>query len=153
MRVVITGVNLPGRMFCRADGSPLQNVHVGVQVRRDPTELVRADAAEARWELEVDTRSTDAGLDFRGPAVHGKRGERFLYLTWGEVHADGTFEMFRRAKLMLNRIDPDVVAYAVDAGCLAATVDLTGAGGGPRCARVDPPAIAWSATRRHETSP
>ena len=144
MRVVITGVNLPGRTFCRPDGSPLENVHVGVQVRRDPSELVRADAAEAHWELDVDTVRTDAGLDFRGSAVQGKRGERFLYLTWGEVHADGTFEMFRRAKLMLNRIDPDLVASAVDAGCLAATVDLTGRGGGPRCARVDPPAVVWS---------
>jgi len=145
MRVVINGVNLPGRTFCRPDGSPLENVHVGVQVRRDPTDLVRADAVEAHWELEIDTVRTDARLDFRGPAVHGTRGERFLYLTWGEVHGDGTFEMFRRAKLMLNRIEPDVVESAVDAGSLTATVDLTGRGGGPRCARVDPPAVAWSA--------
>jgi hypothetical protein len=144
MRVVITGANLPGRTFCRADGSPLENVHVGVQVRRDPTDLVRADAAEARWDVEVETKRTDSDVDFRGPAVHGKRGDRFLYLTWGEVHGDGTFEMFRRAKLMLNRIESNIIATAIDAGRLAATVDLTGRGGGPRCARVDPPAVVWS---------
>ena len=84
-------------------------------------------------------------LDFRGPAVHGKRGERFLYLTWGDVGDDGSFEMFRRAKLMLNRIDPALVREA-DQGevPLVATVELTDGRGGPRCARVDPPAITWS---------
>jgi hypothetical protein len=144
MRVEITGINLPGRTFCRPDGSPLGNVHVGVQIRRDPSDLVRADAPAAAWNLEVDVVRTDDRFDFRGPAVQGKRGDRFLYLTWGEVHADGTFEMFRRAKLMLNRIEPDLVESAVARGTLGATVDLTGPGGGPRCARVDPPAIAWS---------
>ena len=147
MIVEIHGFNLPGRAFCRPDGSPLENVHVGVQVRRDPADLVRADAAEAYWDLEVDVVPTDDGLDFRGPAVQGKRGDRFLYLTWGEVHADGTFEMFRRAKLMLDRIEPDVIEAAIVVGRLLATVDLTGRGGGPRCARVDPPAIAWSVPR------
>ena len=147
MIVEIHGFNLPGRTFCRPDGSPLENVHVGVQVRRDPADVVRADAAEAYWGLEVDVVRTEDGLDFRGPAVQGKRGDRFVYLTWGEVHADGTFEMFRRAKLMLHRIEPDLVDSAIVAGRLLATVDLTGRGGGPRCARVDPPAIAWSVPR------
>ena len=144
MRVEITGTNFPGREFCRPDGSLMTNVHVGIQTRRDPAELVRADATETCWELEVDVVSSDGSLDFRGPAVQGKRGERFLYLTWGEVHPDGAFEMFRRAKLMLNRIDPDLVAAANELGRLAARVDLTGRGGGPRCARVDPPAVIWS---------
>ena len=147
MIVEIHGFNLPGRTFCRPDGSPLENVHVGVQVRRDPADLVRADAAEACWDLEVDVVRTEDGPDFRGPAVQGKRGDRFLYLTWGEVHADGTFEMFRRAKLMLHRIEPDVIEAAIVAGRLIATVDLTARGGGPRCARVEPPAIAWSVPR------
>jgi hypothetical protein len=144
MQVTITGVNLPGRTFCRPDGSPLENVHVGVQIRREPAALVRADAATAHWDLDVDVVHTDTGFDFRGPAVQGKRGERFLYLTWGEVHAGGAFEMFRRAKLMLNRIEPELVESAAARGYLAATVDLTGRGGGPRCARVHPPAIVWS---------
>src|SRR5262245_42212457 len=138
MRVEIRGVNLPGRTFCRPDGSPLENVHVGLQIRRDPAELVRGDAPDAHWDVEVEVVRADDGLDFRGPAVQGKRGDRFLYLTWGEVHADGQFEMFRRAKLMLNRIDPALVESAVAIGGLAATVDLTGRGGGTRCARVDP---------------
>jgi len=53
--------------------------------------------------------------------------------------------MFRRAKLMLDRIDRSVIEGAMQTGRLAAIVDLTGVDGGPRCARVEPPAIAWSA--------
>jgi hypothetical protein len=125
----------------------MRNVHVGIQVRRDPTELVRADAAEAHWVLPIEVAVREGQLDFRGPAVQGALGDRFVYLTWGNV--DGNhFQMFRRAKLMLNRIDQTVVRTAVETDHLSARVDLTGKDGGPRCARVDPPAIEWSAVPR-----
>ena len=146
MRVTITGVRLPGRTFCRPDGSMMNNVHVGVQVGRSPAQLIRADAPQAQWELEVDLIRSDDGIDFRGPAVQGRRGERFIYLTWGDVDTFIGFDMFRRAKLMLNRIDPGVIdAASLAAGGLGATVVLTDVNGGPRCARVDPPAVKWSA--------
>ncbi len=144
MRVAIVGFNLPGSTFCRPDGSPMVNVHVGVQHRRDPAELVRADSIEARWYAEVEVIERDGGFDFKGPVVQGKLGERFIYLTWGEVHPGARFEQFRRAKLMLNRIEPETLGAARRSGHLVARVDLTGPDGGPRCARVDPPAIAWS---------
>jgi len=51
-------------------------------------------------------------VDFRGPAVYGRRGDRFLYLTWGDLTDDERFEMFRRAKLMLNHINPGLVSRA-----------------------------------------
>lgn len=145
MRITIVGTDLPGREFCRPDGSAMTDVHVGIQVRRDPVDLVSADAAEARWDVEVEVVERDGGLDFRGPAVQGRRGDRFLYLTWGEVDAAGGFEMFRRAKLMLDRVDSTIIEAALATNRLVATVDLTGDDGGPRCARVDPPAITWSA--------
>jgi hypothetical protein len=145
MRVEITGVNLPGRSFCRPDGSAMANVHVGLQVRRDAAELVRADAPEAHWLFDVDVVRDSGVVDFRGPVVQGKRGERFIYLTWGDVGSTGEFEMFRRAKLMLDRIDPELIERAMQSGRLEAVVDLTGGDGGPRCARVDPPAIEWRA--------
>lgn len=144
MQLTINGVNFPGSTFCRPDGSMMDNVHVGVQVRSEPAFMVRADATDAKWVLEIDVVGANEGVDFRGPAVQGKRGERFIYLTWGNLTL-GHFEMFRRAKLMLNRIDPDIIASAIGSGGLAATVELTDARGGPRCARVDPPAVRWSA--------
>ncbi len=122
----------------------MSNVHVGVQLGRIPAELILADANEARWELDLDVVERDGEFDFRGAAVQGKRGDRFLYLTWGEVGPDDDFEMFRRAKLMLDRVDTSVMRAAQGTGHLMASIDLTGADGGPRCARVDPPAIAWS---------
>ena len=144
MRLRVIGIDLPGRSFT-SDGHPLTNVHVGVQERRDAVELVAGDAARAEWELDIRVVRTDeGGLDFRGPHVQGKRGDRFVYLTWGEVRPDGSFLMFRRAKLMLNRVDPALVDLADEGGALVATVRLTDGCGAPRCARVDPPVVEWT---------
>ena len=145
MRIVVIGTDLPGRTFFDPDGMPLGNVHVGVQVGTEPAHLVRGDASDARWEVDVRTVvDRDGAFDFRGPVVHGKRGERFIYLTWGNVDDAGAFHMFRRAKLMLNRVDPDLMRDASDHGSLTARVRLSDDHGAPRCARVDPPAIIWA---------
>jgi len=138
MRLVIRGHDLPGASY---DGHA--RIAVGLQVRDAPADLVAGDATSARWETEV--RLVDG--DARGPAVHGRRGERFVYLTWGAVsdESDEGFEMFRRAKLMLDRVDAALVAEAEESGRpLVADVGLTDEKGGPRCARVDPPAVRWS---------
>jgi Family of unknown function (DUF5990) len=73
VRVEITGTRLPGRTFCQPDGSLMQNVHVAVHVRKDPEQLVPGDAEGAEWLVEVEVVRRD-GLDFRGPAVQGRRG-------------------------------------------------------------------------------
>ncbi|HEY5699095.1 MAG TPA: DUF5990 family protein [Acidimicrobiales bacterium] len=145
MRVQIRGRDLPGRTWC-SDGEDHGNVHVGLQVRSDPVDLVPGDADSASWALEVRVKvAEDGALDFAGPAVHGRRGDRFCYLTWGDVGPDGGFAMFRRAKLMLDRVDPALVRSAEDDGQpLIGEVSLTDDRGGPRCARVDPPALSWS---------
>ena len=137
MDVRIVGVNLPGRNWC-----DYGNVHVGVQRRTEVVDLVPGDAVEAVWELLIDP----AGGDFRGPHVQGRRGDRFLYLSWGTVAGDGTFGMFRRAKLMLGAIDREVLDAADRPGHrLQATLGLTGGDGGPRSAALRPPAIHWAA--------
>jgi hypothetical protein len=131
MRVVINGHKLPGRQCGR-----YRDVHVALQVGSRPEGLVPGDANHARWEADVRVVDLDDERDFRGPAVHGRRGERFLYLTWGEF--DGhEFAMFRRAKLMLADVP---VADEV-----VAEVDLTDEQGLPCCARLHDPVIRWSA--------
>ena len=144
MDIRIVGVELPGRTCAdpRPGGLEYENVHVGVQRRKDVVDLVPGDAPDAEWNLTVDTVTKDGALDQRGPFVHGKRGDRFLYLSWGTVDDADHFEMFRRAKLMFGDIPPEFVAP--DAA-LTATVTLTDGRGGPLCARVRPPAIAWRA--------
>ena len=145
VHIMIEGYDPPGRTFCDTNGAPYDNVHVGLQVRDEPNQLVPGDNA-AQWTLDIDLVMTDdGGLDFRGPTVHGKRGDRFLYLTWGNVDDEDRFERFRRAKLMLNRIDPAVVRAANrDGHQIVARVGLSDDDGTPRCARVDPPDITWS---------
>lgn len=145
MQVVIDGFDLPGRTFCDPDGHPLNNVHVGVQIGKEPCDLIAGDASSAKWEVAVRVvTGPDADVDFKGPAVQGKRGERFLYLTWGNVDDLSHFKMFRRAKLMLNRVDPELVAAAEQQQRpLVCQVRLRDEHGAPRCARIDPPAIEW----------
>ncbi|QXC63120.1 hypothetical protein KSP35_10240 [Aquihabitans sp. G128] len=144
MQIEVHGHHLPGRTF--HDGDEVRReVHVAVQVRQEAVGPVPGDADSAAWTVDARVVDEAGALDLRGPAVHGRRGERFLYLTWGEVGDDGTFAMFRRAKLVLDRVDPALVRRAAAAGTpLVATVHLTDDRGGPRCARVDPPALTWS---------
>ena len=143
---MIEGHDLPGRASCGAGGELYEDVHVGMQVRKEPVGLVAGDAESARWSVDVEVvTGTDGQRDFRGPAVHGKRGDRFLYLTWGDVGGDGSFEMFRRAKLMLDRIDPELVDGALGQDrTLVGRVRLSDDCGAPRCARVDPPDLTWA---------
>jgi hypothetical protein len=143
MRIVIEGDDLPGAEFV-SDGERLHNVHVAAQVGKEPAGLVRGDAASARWEFDVRAVVDGDDVDLRGPAVHGKRGERFFYLTWGDIADDGSFAMFRRAKLMISDVDPALLRAAACAdGELVGTLGLSDECGAPRCARVRPPAIMW----------
>ena len=132
--MVVRGTDPPGRTF-----ASYGDVHVGVQVGRESVGVVPADTPAPEWTLEVRYDG-----DFRGPAVHGKKGDRFLYVQWSDL-VGGHFHGFRRGKLMLDRIDPAILAGALEGGrTLVATVSLTDEKGGPRCARYDPPAITWS---------
>lgn len=127
MRVVIRSTDLPGSTC-----GERTSVQVGIQLGSDPAELVTGGSPSAEWVTEVQV--TGDG-DFRGPAVHGKRGERFLYLVW---LADPDGERFGRVKVMLDeQVDRS-------AEVVTATVSLTDEHGRPRCARLRPPAISWS---------
>ena len=130
-RLIIRGHDLPG-LTC----GDYSDVHVGIQHKREPVELIAADAESVTWTVDIEVRETDHGRDFRGPAVQGKRGERFVYLTWGELPGGPeTYAMFRRAKLMLAELPEGAEAVA--------DVHLTDDGGMPRCARLLPPALTW----------
>jgi hypothetical protein len=145
--VEIRGRDLPGREF-----EEHGDVHVGVQrkrARRDAgraaevVELVPGDAERARWEIIVDVTPS---FDLRGPYVEGRPGARFIYLSWNDVAGDGTLRMFRRAKLMLDAVPPDILAAAARPGWrLIGDLALRDRCGGPVCAAVRPPAIGWSA--------
>ena len=147
MQIRIEAVDLPGRSSAPA-GAPTAyaGVHVGLQRGREPHELIPGDAPSATWEIEVPTRpGTDGTVDIGGPFAQGKRGDRFLYLTWGTVDGEGVFAMFRRAKLHLADIDRGVLSRAAAGeGPLVARLGLTDSCGMPLCARVRPPTVEWT---------
>lgn len=143
MLVRIVGRDLPGtRMVEPLHGAAVhENVHLGIQVKRDPQQVVRADVDRATFETEVDV----IGDDFRGPAVQGKRGDRFLYLTWGSV-TDGDFTMFRRLKLWLSGTPVEVIAAADHPGrALQLELGLTDSSGCPLCGGLRAAPQLWRA--------
>ena len=148
MIVEIRGSELPGRRCGPApDGGTYENIHVGLARRTDTVDLVPGDAASARWEFEVTVRDLEDGLDVGGPFVHGKRGERHLGLRWGVLGSDGSFTVFRAAKLRLSDVDPSTLRRAATTdGRLIASLGLTDEHGWPRCASVRPPNVTWSAS-------
>jgi hypothetical protein len=113
----------------------LPGVTVGVQRGRDVVQELPADGAEMTWVLDA----RRVGTELRGPYVHGRPGDRFLYLSW---QRDGS-GMFRRAKLMLAVIGTDLLDRAEEAG-LTARFSLAMPDGTPLCAAVRPPRIEWS---------
>ncbi|MGW1814378.1 DUF5990 family protein [Streptomyces sp. NPDC002125] len=150
MQIHIEATELPGRT-CGPDTdfAGFENIHVGVQRKDRPGELLGlhpGDAARAGWTLDCTAAPTAEGVEVSGPYIQNRLGGRFVYLSWGTVDGSGTFTMFRRAKLMLSDIAPEVLEAAARTGHLTARLRLTDGRGGPRCGRVRPPDIAWSAT-------
>jgi hypothetical protein len=150
MQIHIEASELPGRT-CGPDTdfSGFDNIHVGVQRKDEPGELLGlhpGDAPCAVWALDCTTSDTGDGIEVSGPYIQNRLGGRFVYLSWGTVDESGLFTMFRRAKLMLSDIDPPVLEAAARTGHLTARLGLTDAKGQPLCARVRPPRIVWSAT-------
>ena len=160
MKIRIEGTDLPGRScgpsrrvvergrVVSVDFAGYDNIHVGVQRRARSDELLGltpGDAVSAVWTLECDAPTTSAGVDFKGPYIQGRPLGRFIYLSWGEVAEGGEFEMFRRAKLWLDAIPPDVLHTAERSQLLVARLGLTDLKGHPLCAAVRPPLVNWSA--------
>ncbi|GAA0596328.1 hypothetical protein GCM10010174_09470 [Kutzneria viridogrisea] len=149
MQIRIEASDLPGRTCPAAPGFPgYSNIHVGVQRRNRPGELLElhtGDAPSATWVVDCVATANSAGVDITGPYVQGRPGGRFIYLSWGTVDEAGTFVLFRRAKLMLDAVDPDLVRAAARSGQLVARLRLTDAKGHPLCAAVRPPLVEWSA--------
>jgi hypothetical protein len=140
--IEIVGTNPPG-LSCIG----YENIHVGVGVKQTPVGMIAGDRP-ARWRVEVRTvAKPDGSVDFRGPFVHGPAGDRFLYLNWGTIGGDGAFTLFRRAKLTLTDVDPNLVGDAMRAGrVLTATINLKDDKGNPTCARQRAPHLQWSVT-------
>lgn len=149
VEIRIEASQLPGRACASGPGFPgAQNVHVGVQRKDKPGELLDlqpGDAQTAAWSLPCTAVSTDDAIAVNGPYVQNRLGGRFIYLSWVELGDGGGFTVFRRAKLMFDAIGRDLLAAAVESGRLTGRLGLTDAKGHPLCASVRPPLIRWTA--------
>ena len=116
VRVVIDGIDPPGRS-CDPDGDGAThgNIEVGIGQGTGAVDRVPGDTPR-RWVVEMRVVRVDDAHDFRGPLVNGRRGDRFIYLSWGDVAASGEFTMFRRAKIGLSAIPSDLVERAARDG-------------------------------------
>jgi hypothetical protein len=139
----IVGRRLPG-----ASWSGRHGIHVGVQRESEVVGLVIGDAADAVFDIELDVVvGADGRPDFRGPYVHGRRGERFVYLSWGEVDEARNFAMFRRLKLHLAPlVEQSPAETLLSAKEIQAVLELTDTRGRPLAASVRPPWVTWRVT-------
>ncbi len=149
VRVFIHGHTLPGVVFEDGQsGHRYQDVHVAIQERDAAVQVVAADAEQVAFVADIEVVDVAGVADLRGPCVQGRRGDRFIYLTWGTLPEGGTFTMFRRAKLLLRDVDAVTLARAAQQGwCLVARLGLSDRCGSPRCASVRPPVVTWEAAR------
>ncbi len=137
MKILIEGYDVPA--------SAGAELWVGVQRLKDVEQLATL-GGPLSWHLEATVhRDAEGTLDLRGPYIHGRRGDRFLYLSWGTTAGGDVVTMFRRAKLMLAAVDDAMIETAdADGRLLVGRLSLTGKDGTPVCAAVRPPAIAWT---------
>ncbi|HEY3214227.1 MAG TPA: DUF5990 family protein [Actinomycetota bacterium] len=147
MIVEILGSELPGlRCGPAPDGSFYENIHVGLARRTETVDLVPGDGDSARWVFEVTVHDRNDGIDITGPFVHGKRGDRAFGLRWDVPADDGSFAVFRAAKLRFSDVDTATLREAIETGGrLLGSLGLTDEHGWPRCAHVRPPDVRWSA--------
>ncbi len=135
--VRIVGDGGPGRSCPGPDG-----IALGIQREQEVLDAVPSSSDEIRFDAGIEVVHGDHTLDFRGPYVHGPKGERFLYLAWVGIR-DG--EIVARIKLRLGDIDPGLLATALrDGGTLVATLPLVNAQGKPASGSVRPPVVQWS---------
>jgi Family of unknown function (DUF5990) len=134
--IEVRAIELPGTQFEGRTG-----VCVGLRVKDQVTEPVAADAPQASWQTELRVRENDDGYDFTGPAVRGRRGDRALSLAWQDDHG----ELFRAAKLLLDRVPANLIAEALSNDRpIVVTVRLTDDTGGPLCATAPNTHVTWT---------
>jgi hypothetical protein len=131
-QIRIEAHDLPGRECGPSPDKPdgYHDIHVGVQHKRDREQLLGltpGDASSATWTVEVP-----------GPYISGRPNDQFVYLSWvARDAADRPFEMFRRAKLMLDAMPEGERVFA--------RIGMTDPKGNPTCAALRPPRVEWSA--------
>ncbi|GJM39317.1 MAG: hypothetical protein DHS20C19_26840 [Acidimicrobiales bacterium] len=112
-----------------------------VQIRRAVEQITPMRGSRMELTAEFETVRDERGVDFRGPYVQGRRGERFVYISWGLGDDPEEFHMYRRAKIMLDEIPASLLCEPT----VVASIAGTSGDGGPVCARVRAEHVEWTA--------
>lgn len=137
LTVHIEGIGGPG-VAC----PPHTDIELSVQVGKGWVGGVPGDVERFEHVVQIEAVGHEDGrLRWKGPAVHGPVGERFLYLAWTSTET-GQRAMFRRAKLKLGTVPAAVLARAFETGLLRATLALRMPDGTPVCAT--PKSLVWT---------
>ncbi|MGI9612553.1 MAG: DUF5990 family protein [Acidimicrobiales bacterium] len=124
---------------------PESPIEFGLQDKRGHVDPVPATSTST-FEFQIEVVPTDGGaVDFRGDVVSGKRGDRFVYLSWGASNGIEPFVMFARAKIMLSDLPAELLAVALDDGTdLECRLAATNKKGQPASGTIRPPALSWA---------
>lgn len=120
-------------------------VYLGIQKGNEVIEAVPADRKQVifRPTFRI-TKQADGSPNFLGPFAKGTAQERFFYLSWGVMHEQRGFQMFRRAKIHLNHLTwAQVHAALSDNRALKVVIDMTGKRGDPVCASIRSDRADW----------
>ncbi len=132
VRIVCEG--LPAHLFEGCDGR--RDIRVDLQTKTGQKPGAPAGRNALRFLTSVKVKSAGDGTqDYSGEAVHGKRGERFLYLSWSGEKG-GIREMFRRAKIHLRELTLAQTEMGLHGSILVARIHAVAKDGGPACASV-----------------
>lgn len=125
----------PANGFAGFEGR--QDIQVELQVRDGLEAGVLEGGTRWVWTTPLTLKPLPDGVvDFAGPAVSGKRAERFFYLSWSSRSVHGR-DRFRRAKIQLRELKPDQIAALLQrGGTITARVSALARDGGPACATV-----------------
>jgi hypothetical protein len=134
--IMLVCTHFPG---CSFDGC--DDLQVGLQTGRGQgnriIDAVPGDSTEARFTVDLQARRAEDTVDFSGPLVQGRPGERFLYLTW--ISAAHPQNPLRRVKVPLQQLSWDDLQN----GQVVAHLRMTGADGSPLAATPKSPALRW----------
>ncbi|MEM7221477.1 MAG: DUF5990 family protein [Pseudomonadota bacterium] len=133
------------KLICR-DFPKGEGLHLGIQEGKEVTDLRPLEGKEIIFEapFRLGARKKDGGPNFLGAYAQGTPGERFLYLNWGQLQGDGSFDYPSRAKVHLSHISWQDIEKADKAGKpLTAELTMTDQRGNPICATVRPENISW----------
>ena len=133
----IVGEQPPGATCTGPD-----TIYLGIQRSKEVIDAVPSRTPAPCFYAEVDLIESDGVQDYRGPFVHGPKGDRFLYLAW--IDGPGR-PLVARIKIRLGDIAPALIAEAVAASqSLVGHLQVSDALGRPRSGSIRPPEITWT---------